>query len=449
MIPTRVLEEKRDGGAIESGTLEAFLAGFLDGSVRDYQMSAFMMAAFHQGLDVGETEVFVRTMLGSGTVLDLSYLPGPRVDKHSTGGVGDKVSIALAPLAAALGIFVPMMSGRGLGHTTGTLDKLEAIPGFRTDLSLDEFQRVLKQVGCAMIGQTAEIAPLDRRLYALRDVTATVPIRSLIAASIMSKKLAEGLNGLVLDVKVGAGAFLPEEHDALDLAQTMVDIGTGRGLHTVALLTAMDRPLGCAIGNALETAEAISCLKGEGPADLRAIVRLQAVEMLRLAEPAISEPAALSRVDAALDSGAALERLVRLVEAQSGDASVVDSPARLMTSEHTLDVVAERVGTVVQVLPRVLGEGVIVLGGGRTHMDQKPDLSVGFQMHVRPGDDVSVGDRLATVHARDTEGSRAGEGIVRRAVVVGDSGEAAELRPLISHRVDEHGTVSDCRFEEP
>ncbi|MEE2898297.1 MAG: thymidine phosphorylase, partial [Gemmatimonadota bacterium] len=215
MIPSRVIEQKRDGGAIDGRTLEAFLAAFLDGSVQDYQMSAFLMAVFHRGLDADETEVFVRVMLASGTVLDLSHLPRPRVDKHSTGGVGDKVSLVLAPLAAAMGIFVPMMSGRGLGHTAGTLDKLEAIPGFRTDLSLDEFRIVLEDVGCAMIGQTEEIAPLDRRLYALRDVTATVPIRSLIAASIMSKKLAEGLTGLLLDVKVGAGAFIPQEDGAI------------------------------------------------------------------------------------------------------------------------------------------------------------------------------------------------------------------------------------------
>jgi pyrimidine-nucleoside phosphorylase len=441
MIPSKVIERKRDGDAIDARTLEAFLAGFLTGTVKDYQMSAFLMAAFHQGLDAGETEVFVRTMLESGTVLDLSHLPGPRVDKHSTGGVGDKVSIALAPLAAALDIFVPMMSGRGLGHTTGTLDKLEAIPGFRTDLSLDEFRSVLTEVGCAMIGQTAEIAPLDRRLYALRDVTATVPVRPLIAASIMSKKLAEGLNGLVLDVKVGAGAFLPEEGEALDLAQTMVDIGVSRGLDTVALLTAMDRPLGCAIGNALETVEAVLCLRGEGPADLRAIVRLQAVEMLRLAEPGIAEQAAVARVDSVLDSGAALERLVWLIEAQGGDASFIDTPQRLVTAEQTVDVLAAKGGTVVEVAPRVLGEGVIALGGGRTHMDQKPDLGVGFQMHVRPGDEVSVGDRLATVHARDQEGARMGEQLLHRAVSIGDSGQVPELRSLASHRIDEHGVV--------
>lgn len=442
MIPSRVIEQKRDGGAIDGRTLEAFLRAFLEGSVQDYQMSAFLMAAFHQGFDAEETEVFVRAMLESGTVLDLSHLAGPRIDKHSTGGVGDKVSIALAPLVAALGIFVPMMSGRGLGHTAGTLDKLEAIPGFRTDLSLDEFQRVLREVGCAMIGQTAEMAPLDRRLYALRDVTGTVPIRPLIAASIMSKKLAEGLTGLVLDVKVGAGAFIPEEDRALELAQTMVCIGVGRGLPTVALLTAMDRPLGCAIGNALETAEAILCLRGEGPADLRALVRLLAVEMLRLAEPTLAEQAALSRVESALDSGAALERLVRLVEAQGGDTRVIDAPKRLETASERIDVVATTGGTVLQVAPRMLGHGVVALGGGRTHMDRKPDLSVGFHMRVRPGDEVSTGDLLATVHARDAEGTRTGEEVVRRAVTVGEVGEGPELRRLVSHRVDEHGVVS-------
>ena len=442
MIPSRVIEQKRDGGAIDGRTLEAFLRAFLEGSVQDYQMSAFLMAAFHQGFDAEETEVFVRAMLESGTVLDLSHLAGPRIDKHSTGGVGDKVSIALAPLVAALGIFVPMMSGRGLGHTAGTLDKLEAIPGIRTDLSLDEFQRVLREVGCAMIGQTAEMAPLDRRLYALRDVTGTVPIRPLIAASIMSKKLAEGLTGLVLDVKVGAGAFIPEEDRALELAQTMVCIGVGRGLPTVALLTAMDRPLGCAIGNALETAEAILCLRGEGPADLRAIVRLLAVEMLRLAEPTLAEQAALSRVESALDSGAALERLVRLVEAQGGDTRVIDAPERLETASERIDVVAATGGTVLQVAPRMLGDGVVALGGGRTHMDRKPDLSVGFHMRVQPGDEVSTGDLLATVHARDAEGARTGEEVVRRAVTVGEVGEGPELRRLVSHRVDEHGVVS-------
>ena len=242
-------------------------------------MSAFLMAVIFQGLSPEETDVLVDVMITSGATLDLSGLPGTKVDKHSTGGVGDKVSLVLAPLAAELGVVVPMMSGRGLGHTTGTLDKLEAIPGFRVDLNLERFQEVLAEVGCAMTGQTKEIAPLDRRLYALRDVTGTVASIPLIAASIMSKKLAEGLDALVLDVKVGDGAFLPDPERARALAETMVRIGVARGLRTVAVLTAMDRPLGRAVGNGLETAEAIRCLQGEGPEDLETLVVELAAEM--------------------------------------------------------------------------------------------------------------------------------------------------------------------------
>ena len=280
MIPAKVIQDKRDGRPLPPEDLQAFLLAYLDGDVPDYQMSAFLMAVYFQGLGRVESEVLVRSMLESGSCLDLSHLPGPRVDKHSTGGVGDKVSLVLAPLGAALGLYVPMMSGRGLGHTAGTLDKLEAIPGFRTSLELEEFVGIVESVGCAMIGQTPEIAPLDGRLYALRDVTGTVPVPPLIAASIMSKKLAEGLSGLVLDVKVGDGAFIVEEDRALELAKRMVQIGSERGLPTRALLTAMDRPLGVAIGNGLETAEAIACLKGGGPGDLRELVLEQAAEML-------------------------------------------------------------------------------------------------------------------------------------------------------------------------
>ncbi|WP_300540395.1 thymidine phosphorylase, partial [uncultured Nocardioides sp.] len=335
-----VITAKRDGGALSASQIDWVVDAYTRGDVADEQMSALAMAILLNGMEREEISRWTAAMIASGERMDFSSLSRPTADKHSTGGVGDKITLPLAPLVAACGVAVPQLSGRGLGHTGGTLDKLEAIPGFRTDLSLDEFQRVLGEVGCAMIGQTAEIAPLDGRLYALRDVTATVPIRPLIAASIMSKKLAEGLTGLVLDVKVGAGAFIPEEHRAIELAQTMVEIGVGRGLPTVALLTAMDRPLGYAIGNALETAEAILCLSGEGPEDLRVIVQLQAVEMLRLAEPGLAEQAAVSRVEAALDSGAALARLARLVEAQGGDTGVIDSPERLVTAPERLDVVA-------------------------------------------------------------------------------------------------------------
>jgi pyrimidine-nucleoside phosphorylase len=436
MIPARVIERKRDGHALEPDVLAGFLEAYFRGEVPDYQMAAFLMAAYLRGLDDEETEVLVRCMLESGRTLDLSHLPGPRVDKHSTGGVGDKVSLVLAPLVAALDVFVPMMSGRGLGHTTGTLDKLEAIPGFQTDVSLARFKEILRDVGCAMIGQTSEIAPLDKRLYALRDVTGTVSAIPLIAASIMSKKLAEGLTGLVLDVKVGAGAFIPEEERAQELARKMVAIGTARGLPTVALLTAMDRPLGHAIGNGLETAEAIRCLRGEGPADLRELVVVEAAEMLRLGYPDVAPAEARARAESKLDSGSALERFVRLVEAQGGEPRVADEPDGLKTSSVRIAVAAERPAVVLEVAPRALGEGVIALGGGRTMMHQPIDFGVGFEVPVSPGDQIAAGDLLGVVHAKDDDGARAGTEILRRAVRLGEPGERApDVRPLVWRRL--------------
>ena len=442
MIPARVIERKRDGHALEPEVLEGFLQAYVRGEIPDYQMAAFLMAAYLKGLDDAETDVLVRCMLESGRTLDLSHLDGPRVDKHSTGGVGDKVSLVLAPLVAALDVFVPMMSGRGLGHTTGTLDKLEAIPGFQTDVSLTRFKEILRKVGCAMIGQTAEIAPLDKRLYALRDVTGTVSAIPLIAASIMSKKLAEGLTGLLLDVKVGAGAFIPEEERATELARKMVAIGSRRGLPTVALLTAMDRPLGHAVGNGLETAEAIRCLRGEGPPDLTELVLLEAAEMLRLGYPEVDAGGARRRAEQALASGAALERFGRLVEAQGGDAGVVDEPDRLKTAPVQREVAAETAGVVVEVAPRVLGEGVIALGGGRTMMHQPIDPGVGFEVLVAPGDEVAEGRPLGIVHAKDEAGLCRGREVLRAAVRVGAAGEAPDaLRPLVSRRMGPHETA--------
>ena len=436
MIPARIIEEKRDGCTLEPSALAAFLEGYYRGEVPDYQMAAFLMAAYLRGLDDGETDVLVRCMLESGTTLDLSHLPGPRVDKHSTGGVGDKVSLALAPLAAELGLFVPMIAGRGLGHTSGTLDKLEAIPGFRTDLSLTRFKEVVRRVGCAIIGQTAEIAPLDRRLYAMRDVTGTVSSIPLIAASIMSKKLAEGLTGLLLDVKVGSGAFITDDAGALALAEKMVAIGRTRGLPTLALLTAMDRPLGVAVGNGLEAAEAILCLRGEGPADLRELVVAEAAEMLRLGDPSIDAAQAARRAETALGSGAPVERFRHMVEAQGGDASAVDRPERLYTAALQSEVRAETAGTVVEVAPRPLGEALIALGGGRTMMHQPIDLGVGFEVRVRPGDTVSRGDLLGVVHAKDEAGVRLGTTVLRAAVRIGEPGETVAQRPLVGRRVE-------------
>lgn len=440
MIPSRVIETKRDGGAVAGADLEAFLHGYLDDRVTDYQMAAFLMAIFFRGLDAHETEVLVGCMVGSGSMLDLPWLDGPKVDKHSTGGVGDKVSLALVPLAAELGLFVPMMSGRGLGHTTGTLDKLEAFPGFRTQLTPEEFRGVLGSVGCAMIGQTAEIAPLDRRLYALRDVTGTVPVIPVIAASIMSKKLAEDLDALVLDVKVGSGAFIPEEARALELASAMVGIGQARGLSVVALLTAMDRPLGRSIGNALETAEAVACLRCEGPSDLRELVLVEATEMLLAGFPGMERGGARAKAEQALASGRALERMVRLVEAQGGDASLMDDPGRFRTAPERLTVEARDAGTVLAVEPRSLGQAVVTLGGGRRRLDGAIHLGVGFELAVAPGGRVERGDPLGTVHALDAGGLSAGEAVLRSAVRLGEG--SPDLRPLVSHRVTAAGAVA-------
>jgi len=436
MIPARVIEAKRDGEALDPTVLGDFLDAYLRGEVPDYQMAAFLMAAYLKGLDDHETEVFVRCMLQSGSTLDLSHLPGPRIDKHSTGGVGDKVSLVLAPLAAAAGMFVPMIAGRGLGHTGGTLDKLEAITGLRTDLSLARFKRVLEDVGCAIVGQTTEIAPLDRRLYAMRDVTGTVSSVPLIAASIMSKKLAEGLDGLLLDVKVGSGAFIPEEARACELAEKMVSIGQARGLPTVALLTAMDRPLGRAVGVGLETAEAIRCLRGEGPPDLKELVLLEAAEMVRLGALAATVDEARRRAESALFSGAALERFARLIVAQGGDARVVDEPERLLTASERVEVVAPEGGVVLEVLPRPLGEGVIALGGGRLVMHQPIDPGVGFELRVTPGDVVGRGESLGVVHARDPEGARLGAAVLTRAVRLGRVGDRVARRELVGRRID-------------
>ncbi len=384
--------------------IEDFFLGFLRGGVPDYQMSAFLMAVHFQGLCPEELNALLDLMIHSGEVLDLSWLEGPKVDKHSTGGVGDKTSLVLAPLAAELGIRVPMMSGRGLGHTTGTLDKLESIPGFRTQLSLDEFRSVLKEVGVAMIGQTKNIAPLDRRLYALRDATATVPSIPLIATSIMSKKLSEGIQGLALDVKTGKGAFLPAMEDSMELARTMVALGEGRGVRTTALITGMDAPLGRAVGNGLETREALNCLAGDGPSDLADLCVALVGEMLFLGGIESNPEAGSLRAREALNRGVGLERMARLVELQGGNPRMVVEPERLPRAPEVATLRAKEPGFVGEISPVPLGYGVIGLGGGRRKMDDPVDLRVGFVLDVTPGDRVEAGDALGEVHAADTDG---------------------------------------------
>ncbi|MEP6691287.1 MAG: thymidine phosphorylase [Gemmatimonadaceae bacterium] len=438
MLTLRLIERKRDGGRIEPGEWRALINAYAAGHIPDYQMAAFLMATFLRGLDRGEIGALTDSMLSSGGKLELADLGVPRIDKHSTGGVGDKVSLVLAPLVASLGVAVPMMSGRGLGHTGGTLDKLEAIPGMRTDMTLARAKEQIQRIGCALIGQSAEIAPADRKMYALRDATATVEAIPLIAASIMSKKLAEGLTGLVLDIKRGSGAFLPDLERDVELARTMIDLGADHGCPVVALITAMDRPLGRACGNALETEEAIHALRGEGPPDLMEVTYALGAEMLLLARAFATRDDARRQMEIAISSGGAARKFQEIIAAQGGNPAVVDDPAILPQARECELFDATRRGFVARVEPRAVGRGVIALGGGRTRMEDVLDPSVGFVITAKPGDWVEIGEPLATIFARDQSGVDAGRAALADAIAIAD--EAEPPLPLISHRVTAGGT---------
>ncbi|MHB1224829.1 MAG: thymidine phosphorylase [Gemmatimonadaceae bacterium] len=437
MLARRLIERKRDRGRITPDEWRALAVAYAADEVPDYQMAALLMAIYCRGMDRDETRALTDAMLDSGGRLSLGHLGVGRVDKHSTGGVGDKVSLVLAPLVAELGVAVPMMSGRGLGHTGGTLDKLESIPGFRTDLSLDQATRQLERLGCVLIGQTAEIAPADRKLYALRDATATVESIPLIAASIMSKKLAEGLTGLVLDVKVGSGAFLPELERGIELARAMIRLGADHDCPVVALLTAMDRPLGRACGNAIEVEEAVLALRGEGPPDLMRVTYALGAEMLVLGGAYPTTDAARRAMEGAISSGAAAERFKLIIEAQGGNPGIVDDPAALPQAERCELYVAPHSGFVAQVEPREIGRGIIALGGGRNMIADVIDPTVGFVITARPGDWVDAGEPVATILARDAAGVTQGQATLRRAIRIAD--EAEPPLPLISHRVSGSG----------
>jgi pyrimidine-nucleoside phosphorylase len=376
------------------------------------------MAIFFRGMTPPETVALTEAMMGTGEVLDLSDLPGPKVDKHSTGGVGDKTSLVLAPLAAACGVYVPMISGRGLGHTGGTLDKLEAIPGFRVDLSLSEFRAVLRKTGLGLIGQTAEIAPADRKLYALRDVTATVESRPLIAASIMSKKMAEGIDALVLDVKTGDGAFLKPFEESRALADAMVKIGRGMGKKVAALITDMDQPLGRAVGNAIETAECIETLKGRGPRDLESLSLELTAWMLMLGGVAPSLEAARTRARAALAAGAGLRKFQEVIEEQGGDPRVCDEPWLLPRARETVDLTAEEDGRVARIGCRAVGHAAMLLGAGRETVDSRIDPAVGLVLRKKVGELVMQGEPLITVHVNDRRRMGEAMAILREAVKI-------------------------------
>jgi pyrimidine-nucleoside phosphorylase len=436
MVFQSLIERKRDGAPLESGAWHALIAEYMGGRIPEYQMSALLMAVVWRGLSDAELHELTEAMIASGDRLQFDGFATPRVDKHSTGGVGDKVSLVLAPLVASCGVAVPMMSGPGLGHTGGTVDKLESIPGFRTSLSLQEAEAQVRSLGCAMFRQTDEIAPADRRLYALRDVTATVESIPLIAASIMSKKLAEGLGGLVLDVKTGSGAFLPDPAQALLLAQTLVRLGEAYGCPTVALLTAMDRPLGRACGNALEVEEALLALQGEGPEDLMQVTFALGVEMLLLAGVARGTVEARRRLDEAISSGRALETFGKIVEAQGGNPAIVNDPSALPQAGAVEIFEAETRGFVTRVEPRAIGRAVVEMGGGRRALGDEIDPSVGFVITVKPGAHVAAGEPIASIFARDAAGIAVGIAALKEAISIG---EKEPLSSLVSHRVTAEG----------
>ena len=431
--PVDFLRDKRDGKEHAPAQLKAFIDAFVAGDVADYQASAWLMAAFLNGLSSKETLALTEAMLHSGNVLTLPSVGRARVDKHSTGGVGDKISLCLAPLVAACGVAVPMISGRGLGHTGGTLDKLEAIPGFRVDLDAKRFERIVREVGTCMIGQTAKLAPADRRLYALRDVTATVECIPLIVASILSKKLAEGIDGLVLDVKCGGGAFMKDLKSARALAQALVDVGKRAGKRVSALITDMSAPIGMTIGNALETREAIEVLQNAGPGDTRALTLELGAEMLVVGKRCKSHKEARLLLERALADGRAFDVFRRMVKAQGGDVRTIDDPSRLPQSKTELVVTAPKAGYITAIDALALGKLAVELGAGRTRADQEIDPAAGFELRATVGDRVSRAAPLVTIHANTSAQAKSVQTRVTRAFSIGPS--AARKKPLVLERI--------------
>jgi len=433
MRPYELIKAKREGRALDSADIRAFIDGYTRGEVADYQMSAMCMAVFFKGLSSVELGAWTRAMLESGEVLDLSETKGIKVDKHSTGGVGDKVSLSLAPLAAACGVPVPMISGRGLGHTGGTLDKLESIPGFRVDLSVADYRRLVKDVGCCLIGQTATLAPADKKLYALRDVTATVDCIPLIASSIMSKKMAEGIDALVLDVKVGSGAFMKTLDDARTLANTMIGIGREMGKKTVALLTDMDQPLGRTIGNSLEVIEAVEMLRGRAPADYTEITLALTAEMLVLGGKAKDTTDARAQLQKVIADGSAEKKFCEIVKAQSGDPAAITDLTKLPRAKKQLAVNAVRTGLVTGIDSEALGLAAMALGAGRAKSSDVIDPAVGFVLEKKVGDAVKAGEPLLTMHVNDDAKVKDVTERIHAAYSIG--AEAPAKRPLVLERL--------------
>ncbi|OXM99523.1 pyrimidine-nucleoside phosphorylase [Bifidobacterium vansinderenii] len=421
-----VIDVKRNGGELTAEQIKFFVDGYTAGDIPDYQASALLMAIWFNGMSDEETRNLTMDMLHSGDRLDLSDIPDVKVDKHSTGGVGDKVSIPLAPLVASLGIVVPMISGRGLGHTGGTLDKLEAIPGYTVEIGEDAFKKQLRDVGCIISGATGNIAPADKKIYALRDVTDTIDSIPLIAGSIMSKKIASGTDALVMDVKTGSGAFMKREEDAVALAHALVNIGKGVGMNAMAVISDMNQPLGRAIGNALEIEESIALLKGEGPDDLLDIVLTIGSQMTVMAGKAQTLDEARGMLEENIANGKALERFRMMVEAQGGDGRVIDDPTILPQARYHIPVLAESDGVIASMKADEMGIASMMLGGGRATKDDKLDYAVGLTLDRKVGDTVKTGDRLLTIHANreDVEDVKR---LILDNIVIGDHAEPITL----------------------
>ncbi len=428
LLPQLVIARKRDGFALSADEIGAFVRGATDGSWADYQLSAMLMAIFLRGMTTDERVALTDAMMRSGVLADLSSVKAPKVDKHSTGGVGDKVSIHLAPMVAACGVAVPMISGRGLGHTGGTLDKLESIPGFRVGLTLEEYRERVERVGCALIGQTKDLAPADKKLYSLRDVTATVECLPLLCSSIMCKKLAEGIDALVLDVKFGGGAFLKGMDEARELAQAMVDIGNAMGKPTRALLTDMNQPLGRAVGNALEVAECVECLKGNGPADLMEVTYALGAEMLVLAKVAKDAKEGRAMLEEVVANGAALKKFEEIVAAQGGR-----DLDKLPRAKYVKEVRATAGGMVQAVDAMEVALAALRLGAGRVRAEDAVDHAVGFDGLVKIGERVVAGGVLAVVHANDEAKLAGAVEAILRAVKLGDA--AVVTGPRVAARI--------------
>ena len=422
-----LIRKKRDATELTREEIEFLISGFVRGEIPDYQMSAWLMAVLLRGMTRPETAALTEAMLHSGSVLDLSDLPGKKVDKHSTGGVGDKTSLVIAPVVAAAGLYVPMISGRGLGHSGGTLDKLESIPGFNVNLSLEDFRRVLGACGCALIGQTAEIAPADKKIYALRDVTATVESPPLICGSIMSKKMAEGLDALVLDVKTGSGAFMKNEEDAAYLAELLVETGTRMGKKVVALITDMDQPLGSKVGNALEVEECIEVLRGSGPTDLIELCYELAGWMLCLGGRSATVGEGRELAGEMISSGRALGKFGEIIRLQGGDAAVVGHPNRLPQARHRLDVPSPSSGHVASIQCEQIGVASVLLGGGRDKKEDMIDPAVGLVVHKKIGDTVKTGEPLCTLHYNADSRLAEARRLVEQSFRIGAGGPPAAL----------------------